>query len=244
MDDPEAGWSEADSEHFIDLGQIYIPFRQEIGEVILDLIPAERDEAFLAIDLGIGAGWLSAAILERFPQSRVLGLDGSPAMLRQAATMLHRFEGRFELRPFRLEDPFFLEALNERPRCVVSSLIIHHRDGPEKHALYRDLHAILETGGGLLIADIVAPAGERERRHMARAYDEVVKEQSLAYRGNLDAYQRFLNDQWNWYEHPDPMDKPSTIPEHLRWLEAAGFTGVNVFWERAGHAVYGGYKPA
>lgn len=59
MDDPDAGWTEADSEHFIDLGQVYIPCRQEIGEVILDLIPAESDESFPAIDLGIGAGWPS-----------------------------------------------------------------------------------------------------------------------------------------------------------------------------------------
>ena len=38
------------------------------------------------------------------------------------------------------------------------------------------------------------------------------------------------------------MDMPSAIPEHIDWLTAAGFVGTNVFWERAGHAVYGGYK--
>jgi tRNA (cmo5U34)-methyltransferase len=39
------------------------------------------------------------------------------------------------------------------------------------------------------------------------------------------------------------MDMPSTLREHLDWLDGAGFADVNVFWERAGHAVYGGYKP-
>ncbi len=244
MDDPGAGWTEADSEHFIDLGQIYIPFREEIGEVILDLIPAERGEAFLSVELGIGSGWLSGAILDRFPQSRVLGLDGSRVMLREAGSTLDRFPGRFELQHFQIEDPFSLEAPHERPRCIVSSLVIHHLDGPGKFALYRELYRSLQNGGALLIADIVAPNSERERLHMARAYDEVVRRQSLEARGNLDAYHQFLDDRWNWFRYPDPGDMPSSLPEHLTWLSDAGFTGVNVFWERAGHAVYGGYKPS
>jgi tRNA (cmo5U34)-methyltransferase len=38
------------------------------------------------------------------------------------------------------------------------------------------------------------------------------------------------------------MDMPSTVSEHIEWLTEAGFAGVDVFWLRAGHAVYGGYK--
>ncbi len=29
-------------------------------------------------------------------------------------------------------------------------------------------------------------------------------------------YQQFIDDQWNLYEYPDPMDMPSTAPDHLR----------------------------
>jgi hypothetical protein len=39
------------------------------------------------------------------------------------------------------------------------------------------------------------------------------------------------------------MDKPSTLPEQLRWMEEAGFEEVDVFWARAGHALLGGYRP-
>ncbi len=60
--------------------------------------------------------------------------------------------------------------------------------------------------------------------------------------GSLQTYQRFVDDHWNLYDYPDPMDMPSTLPDHLRWLADAGFVGANVFWQRAGHAVYGGYK--
>jgi tRNA (cmo5U34)-methyltransferase len=240
--DFEMLWSEESSQHFIELGHIYTPARDEIQEAMLDLIPADHDDPFLAVELGVGSGWLSAAILERFPAARVLGLDGSPTMLRETAARLKQYAGRFELRPFQLEDRSWLEDIGHDVRCFVSSLVIHHLDAAGKQALYRDLYAQLAEGGGALLTDIVAPRSEWERRHMARTWDAEVKRQSLEMNGSLRLYQQFIVDEWNWYEYPDPMDMPSTVPDHLRWLAEAGFSGANVFWERAGHAIYGGYK--
>lgn len=240
--DEPAGWSEENSELFLEFGRIVTPRREEIGEAMLDLLPAQPDEPFLAIDIGIGGGWLSAALLERFQQARIVGLDGSPTMLREATRTLERFPDRFELRQFSLEDTSWAAELGTDIRCFVSSLIIHHLDGAGKQRLYQTLHHHLTGGGALLIADVVAPASERERRHMERAWDETVRLRSERLTGSLDTYERFLDEHWNLYEYPDPMDQPSTVPEHLRWLEEAGFEGANVFWERAGHAVYGGYR--
>jgi trans-aconitate methyltransferase len=238
----EIPWSESDSRHFIDIGEVYTPGRAEIRDVILDLVPAESDEGFLAVELGVGAGWLSDAILRRFPRSRILGFDGSPAMLAETGRRLEPFAGRFELRPFRLEDPSWLAALTEPVRCFVSSLVVHHLDGPEKRKLYRDLFPKLDGSGAVLIADLVEPSSEWERRHFAKAWEEAVRRQSIEGTGDLDAYTRFLEDHWNLYRYPDPVDMPSSVPDHLAWLAEAGFAGVNVFWERAGHAVYGGYQ--
>ena len=235
-------WREADSQRFIELGQIYTPARDEIRETILDLIPAEQDEPFLAVELGMGSGWLSAAILERFPAARVMGLDGSPTMLRETKIRLQQFAGRFEVRQFRLEDRSWLAEIGHDVRCFVSSLVIHHLDAAGKQVLYRDLHAHLDDTGAVFIADLVAPRSERERRYMARWWDAEVKRQSLSFTGSLDAYRQFVDQRWNWYEYRDPVDMPSTVPEHLEWLAEAGFAGADVFWERAGHAAYGGYK--
>jgi trans-aconitate methyltransferase len=235
-------WSEVDSQRFIGLGLIYTPSRAEIRDTILDLIPAAPDEAFLAVELGVGGGWLSEALLERFPSAGVLGLDGSATMLRETSARLQRFAGRYTLREFRLEDRAWRAECGAGVRCFVSSLVIHHLDGQGKQLLYRDLHGQLDDSGALIIADVVAPRSEWERRYMARSWDAAVKHQSLDFAGSLDAYQHFVDTHWNLYEHPDPMDMPSTVVEHLGWLAEAGFAGSNVFWERAGHAVYGGYK--
>ncbi|HWE64145.1 MAG TPA: methyltransferase [Chloroflexota bacterium] len=242
--DAKPAWSEEHSRQFIDLGRVFTPSRQEIRNTLLDLIPAAIHEPFLAVELGVGEGWLCEAILERFPASRVLGLDGSATMLGLTAERLQRYAGRFELQPFRLEERRWRTGFDSEVRCIVSSLVVHHLDGAGKRMLYRDLYNGLAAGGALLLADVVAPTGDWERRHMAQSYDAIVQQQSLSMTGSLDAYRQFVATNWNLFAHPDPMDMPSTVVEHLTWLADAGFTGVSVFWLHAGHAVYGGYKPS
>jgi tRNA (cmo5U34)-methyltransferase len=234
-------WTEEDSERFIRFGEVVTPDRNEIREALLSLIPADLDEPFLAVELGVGAGWLSAAVLDRFPMARVLGLDRSPTMLEQTRRAADAHRERIELRLFRLEDPEWLGTVSGL-RAVLSSLVIHHLDGPGKAALYAALHERLEPGGALLIADLVAPTSERENRYLGAAWDEAVRARSLALTGGDELYEEFLRTEWNYYRYPDPFDKPSSIPEHLTWLREAGFTGVDVFWLKAGHAVYGGYR--
>jgi tRNA (cmo5U34)-methyltransferase len=76
----------------------------------------------------------------------------------------------------------------------------------------------------------------------AQAWDEAVRQAALARDGNQTAFDVFQHDRWNIYHYPDPMDKPSGVYEQLRWLEEAGFSDVDVFWLKAGHAIYGGHK--
>lgn len=239
-------WQETDSRFFIDVGRIVTPGREEIERAIVSLLPAQADDAFFAVELGCGAGWLSDAVLRAFPQARVLALDPSEEMRRTAGELLAPHGDRVALRPFLLEDEAWLGDLEAgpAPRCVYSSLVVHHLDGPGKQALYRRLFQLLEPGGALLVADLVEPAGERERRYQAEGWDAAVRARSLELTGDLAAWELFQQDEWNLWRYPDPdFDKPSTIAEHLTWLAEAGFEECNVFWAVAGHAVYGGYRP-
>jgi len=240
------GWTEEHSQHFIDLGRIYTPRRDEIAQAFVDLVPANDDHAFTGVELGTGQGWLTTAILTRYPNATMIGLDGSEAMLAATVEATTQFGNRFEGRLFRLEDPAWIDELPEGLRCIVSSLVIHHLDSPGKQGLFRALFAKLAPGGGLLINDVMEPAGEWSRRHWARAWNEDVRSQSLEFAGDEAAYDQFVSDKWNFYEYPDPedeIDHPSTVVEQLNWLGAAGFTRIDVWWARAGHVLFGGYKP-
>ena len=52
----------------------------------------------------------------------------------------------------------------------------------------------------------------------------------------------FEREGWNTFRHPDPMDMPSGLYAQLGWLSQAGFDCVDVYWLKAGHAIFGGQK--
>jgi SAM-dependent methyltransferase len=238
-------WSEDDSARFITLGRIYTPRREELLDAFLDLIPAGEDEEFSGVELGVGAGWLTEGILRRFPNARMTGFDGSAAMRQASARLLAPFGDRVELLPFRLEAPGWREALPDGLRVIVSSLVVHHLDAAGKRELFAVLRDRLAPGGALLICDLALPANEQGRIHMARAWDTEVERRSQEIAGDGSAYEQFVADKWNMYAYPideDDIDHPSTLVEQLDWLREAGFTGVDAWWVRAGHALFGGYR--
>ncbi len=240
--DAPGAWGEDESRIFVEFGRAMVAGREEIERTLLDLIPAEPDEPFLGVEIGTGAGWLSAAVLRAFWKARMLGLDGSPEMLRAAAELLAPYGDRAELRRFRLEEPSWADGLPPA-RVFLSSLVLHHLDAAGKKDLFARLFDRLEPGGALLFADVMEPRTERARRHFAAAWEEEVRRRSVEIHGDGRAHEFFVRERWNIYGHPDPMDKPSTLPEQLRWMEEAGFEGVDAFWARAGHALLGGYRP-
>lgn len=238
-----SSWSEEDSTTFLDIGLYAVPERETQIDTICGLIPAGQ-APIQVVELCCGGGLLATAILERFPDARLLAFDGSPKML--AATSAAVGEGnasRLETRAFDLASHDW-RGLEVPVDAVVSSLAIHHLDGEEKRTLFADVHAMLRPGGAFVLADILLPAGEAAKRWAARAWDEETRKRSLAFDGNLAGYERFQADNWNLFSDPDPdpVDKPSTLVEQLTWLREAGFGEVDVFWMKAGHAVFGGRK--
>jgi tRNA (cmo5U34)-methyltransferase len=242
--DTSHAWTESTSSRFIDLADVYVPFRDEQIRTLVTLIPAGHDEEFSAVELGAGGGALARAVLESFPRCRYLALDGSAVMREQLRQVLAPFGPRVEVRDFELIDQAWRDALPTPLRAVLSSLVVHHLDSAGKRQLYADLARRLEPGGALLLADLVDPATPQATQLFARQWDDAARAQSLAKAGDLSAYERFQQDAWNFYtpEGADPTDKPSRLFEQLIWLRDAGFREVDAFWMYAGHAIYGGYR--
>jgi len=233
-------WSEESSQYFIDYAAYFVPDRAVQLDTLCALIPARRDP-FHVVELCCGEGLLARAILERYPSSCLHGYDGSSTMLEKARTGLQPFSERVTLHEFDLAAAGW-RSFPWPVQAVVSSLAIHHLDGQQKRELYRDLYRLIDPGGALIIADLIQPAHPLGTRVAARAWDEAVRQTAAARDGNEAAFEVFQRDRWNIFRYPDPMDKPSGLYEQLRWLEAAGFSAVDVYWLKAGHALYGGWK--
>lgn len=235
-------WTENDSVLFADLGGIFTPNRDEIARIAVEHIPARADEPFLTVDLCCGDGWLSGAILTAFPNARLLALDGSPEMLRRTAARLDDFGDRARTQRFDLGGTDWLDAIGEPVHAFVSSLAIHHLDGAGKRALFQRLHNALGPGGVFIYVDLIEPVSEIGRRYAARAWDDWVKRASQEQTGSDRVWRTFDEADWNWFAHPDPLDMPSSIPDVLGWLREPGFTGVDLPWVHAGHAIFVAYR--
>lgn len=235
-------WQESDSQDFIDYGRFFVPQREYQLQTIADLIPPPDSPARI-LELSCGEGLLAEVLLKRFPDVTVHGYDLSPAMLEQAQQRLAHFGRRFVPRQFELAQT---EWRTGEPtfHAVVSSLTVHHLDGPDKLRLFLDLYPMLQPGGTLVIADLIAPTRPLGTAVAARAWDEAVRQRSRQLAGDDTAFEQFQRLKWNLYRYPvDPnvdIDKPSSLFDQLKWVEQAGFTAVDVHWALAGHIIYSG----
>jgi len=242
-DQSEPVWSEQLSRQFLDYGRYFVPDRERQIAIVVGLMPA-RDAPLPVLELCCGEGLLAEALLERYPACQVTGLDGSAEMLRRARKRLARFGPRFQAGEFDLAATSW-----RKPGCpihaVVSSLAIHHLDGPQKQELFADVYALLQPGGTFVVADMIEPAHDRGREVAADEWDDVVRERSVSVDGDTAGFEFFAREGWNTYRYPDPddIDKPSGLLDQLKWLEQAGFTGIDVHYMRAGHAIFSSWKP-
>jgi tRNA (cmo5U34)-methyltransferase len=238
-------WSESDSASFINLAEIFVPGRTEQIAALLHLIPAQIDETFTIVELASGEGKLAEAILEKFPACHYIAFDGSELMRKRLAQRLARFSSRLEIRSFEIAEQSWRTTLPSPLRAVLSSLCVHHLSAQGKQELFQDMANHLEPTGALLLADIIEPATAHVAQLFALQYDEIVRHQSLALRGNLSGYEQFQAMKWNYFTYDygtQTYDQPSLLREQLSWLSNAGFAHADCYWLRAGHAVYGGYR--
>lgn len=234
-------WSEQNSQQFIDYADYFVPDRQRQFEIIVDLIP-RFNHPIHVLEICCGEGLLAQAILEKRSDISMIGLDGSSAMLWKARQRLSDLESRFQAFAFDLSQPNW-RIVNKPLHAVVSSLAIHHLDADGKLRLYQEIFKLLSPGGALVIADLVEPAGKSSQQLAANMWDQAVSERSQELDGNLKSFEAFQKMQWNMYHYPDSMDIPSRLTDHFKWLAQAGFKEIDVYWLKAGHAIYGGVKP-
>jgi tRNA (cmo5U34)-methyltransferase len=231
----ESGW-----DTYRKLAPAAVPRRAEQLAAMISLLPGD---VRTVVELGCGEGHLSAALLNCLPRASIVALDGSERMRQLASQRLAAFGDRAEVAAFELEESDWLGRVDGAD-AVVSSLAVHHLDGPGKERLFAGLCRRLKPNGALLVADIVQLQRTEALQLFADTWDRSAKQQSLETTSSLELFDLFVSSQWNYYRWPDPMDRPSPLYEQLQMLDRAGFAVVDCFWMDAGHAIFGGYKSA
>jgi trans-aconitate 2-methyltransferase len=143
----------------------------EWGMEVLEQLELRGDET--VVDAGCGSGRVTAELLERLPNGRVIAVDGSEAMVEKAKERLG------DRADYLVSDLLELE-LEEPVDLVFSTATLHWI--PDHDALFRQLRGVL-TPGGRLVAQcggkgnvathteaIAAVAGDQEYgQHLGRA---------------------------------------------------------------------------
>jgi tRNA (cmo5U34)-methyltransferase len=235
-------WGEKDSAVYRSFAPVAVPDREIQLATLLCLLPFDLEETFATVDLGCGEGALSAALLDCFANASVVGVDGSSSMRDRARERLAPFGKRAAVGALDLHASAWPIPV-DRPDCVLSSLVVHHLDGPGKRRFFDAARAHIASRGALLIADLVEPRRHEARSLWAESWDRAARTRSRELLGSDDAFEEFVAAQWNWFRWPDPADIPSPLGDQLEWLSASGFEAVDCFWMQAGHAIYGGYGP-
>jgi tRNA (cmo5U34)-methyltransferase len=200
-----------------------IPDFDSFYGVTLDLLEeALGERSFSCIDLGIGTGLLSEMILERFPRSRIEGVDFAPRMIETAQRRLARFGARVE---FSVAD-YGLVPLRGPVDAVVSALSIHHLDHAAKRRLFRLVYAALRPGGIFINADqSLGGTGEVEAAYQRR-WESDVRATGIDEAAFAAARERAK------------LDRSATFTDQLAWLEEAGFVYADIAWKRHRFTVF------
>jgi tRNA (cmo5U34)-methyltransferase len=239
--DQPTQWSEQNSQIFIDYGSFYVPAREKHARIVTQLLKSVPGLGQV-VDLCCGEGLLSKHILNTIPTCRLAAYDLSEAMLAKTRVHLKPFNDRVTTRQFDLR------ALDWRSMTAigafVSSLAVHHLNGPEKQQLYLDLHRMLQPGGVFVLIDIVLPTRKVGVKVAAQEWDICVKQNIEAASADPAIFKTFKEEGWNFYDDPtaDPIDQPSGLLEQLTWLNEVGFIDVDVLWMDAGHVIVAGWK--
>lgn len=187
---------------------------EEFYRVVAD--PIARTEAPVRVlDLGCGTGIEIAAILERAPNARIVGIDLSERMLDK---LRERYAARMGQITLRRASYLDLPAYEEGYDYVLAVMTLHHLLPEAKRALYEQIYEVLLPGGAYIEGDYVVTP-EKERM-LLRRYEVKAAEVRGAAEGS---------------HH---IDIPLSLETQRRLLAEAGFGETEVIWQEGEAMIY------
>jgi len=221
---------------------------------ILDGLNAPVHSPKQILELGTGPGPLTARILRRLPDARVVGIDTDPVLLRVARLALRPYGSRVKLVLADLRQKGWATELPvQRFDAVVSSLTLHWLGREEIRGIYREARRLLRPNGVLLNGDYL-PSSRILRRPAAEGTEAQGSAEAARLEATLQAFKRGWRMWWDTVRTEPTLSAaiqerririPGSIPprrtsgpeipvpveSHRMMLRAAGFRQTRVTWQ-------------
>lgn len=219
---------ESEAKKFDNVIPLLIPFYNEIYSILIDSIPFYKNTPVKILDIGCGTGTFAKIIKEKFPHSKITCLDFAENMIEIAKEKLSDYSCDVS---FLVGDFNNLNIKNEYD-VIVSSFALHHiQTDEEKKKLYKNIYQALNKNGVFFTADIVLGVNNYIKNLYEKKWEEHLIKQSTKIKLGNKMLEKYQAD-----------DNPSTLYEHLIWLENSGFNQVESIWKYYNFAVFGGFK--
>jgi tRNA (cmo5U34)-methyltransferase len=201
-----------------------VPFYHEQHEIILQILPFEKESPLKILDLGCGTGVLSHVLLRNFPRAQLLAWDLASNMLE---TCKQNLASNLDRVTFRQGD-FGNEDIGSGYDLVVSGFATHHLDDAGKQDLYTRIFRSLKPGGLFVNKEMVAGVSPELTQRYEGWWRDFVQANGV-------------NDN-AWFEKYLEEDLPSPLEDQLAWLTAAGFVDVTCHWRYFIFTIFSGRK--
>jgi SAM-dependent methyltransferase len=205
------------------LDPILDPTRFAVYSVILDIVNALDPNPSRILDLGCGTGFLDGQILELLPESTVIALDGSLAMLQAARSNLQDFEDRITLVKSDFRDPWE-DTIGEPVDAVVHYASLHHLPHEALREVFTRISSVLNPGGWFIHADILA---QRLPGPVKRIQDFIADFRAQSARLDLGDDLALLEEFESIRETANALGEfkqsPALAEQQIAWMTEAGF---------------------
>ena len=202
-----------------------IPYYSKQHQLIIDLIPRDRNTPLKVLDLGTGTGILSYFILKNFENAKILALDLAQNMLEVARKNLVEYSDRITFQ----QGDFSECDLGMGYDLIISGLAIHHLEDRHKQKLFASIFQALKPEGIFLDRDIILGATPALTQQYERLWQDYITSNG--------------EDSDRWFKNYLEQDIPASVEEQIKWLKETGFVDVSCHWRYLNFAIFGGRKP-
>jgi phospholipid N-methyltransferase len=166
--------------------------RKPFLDALIAAVPFARDTEIAVLDVGGGAGLVTAAVLDAFPRAKVTLQDFSEPIIASARETFAANAARMRYALCDLRDPAWEQAVGGPFDLAVSAIAIHNlRERAAMAACYQAVHRLLRAGGCFLDYD-----------HFDRFGGVPLHQHSLKVAG-------FASAETVWHRHPTAVIKAS-----------------------------------